>query len=117
MSCKINEIFVASPLESDDINKFKIKFGKVANNKFSLFDKNINEDIIYTLQDVNDIDEYYTKHFFVRNFFENKERIFKDYMQLYDVKEICEMKQDAIVDIDYLKLIEKTINEFYCDNK
>ncbi len=117
MDCLVKELFVATPLESEDINKFKLKFCKYEDNNVHIFDKNNKEEVIYTLQDVNNIDEYYTKHYYVRNFIENKERLFKDFMELFDVSEICNMKEDAKVDVDYIKLIEKTINEFYLDNK
>lgn len=117
MDCKIKDVFIASPLESEDINKFKIKFCLVKNGQIKIITSDENENVIYTLQDVNNIDEYYSKKYYVRNFWENKERIFKDYMQLYDVQEICKMSDEAELDFDYLTLIEKIVNEFYLENK
>ena len=117
MDCLVKNIFVASPLESDDINKFKLRFCLVNDGKVKILRDSSEEEITYTLQDVNNIDEFYTKHYYVRNFIENKERIFKDFMELFDVSELCNLKEDAVVEKDYLKLIEKTINEFYLDSK
>ena len=117
MDCLVKDVFVASPIESDDINKYKLRFCLVHDDKVKILKDSSEEEVIYTLQDVNNIDEYYTKHYYVRNFIENKERIFNNFMEFFDVCELCNLKADAYVEKDYLKLIEKTINEFYLDNK
>lgn len=117
MVCSIKDLFIATPLKSDDFYKYKFKFCIVDKNFIVIFSNNEKEEIIYTLKDVNNIDEYYSSHYYIRSFIENKERLFENFMELFDVNEIINMKEDTKVDVNYLKLIEKTINEFYLNNK
>lgn len=113
---KIEELYVAIPLKPEDKQKFAIRFCIVNNKQIKIVTKEICENILFEMQDANNVNEYYSNSFYAQKFVENKEYLFKKYEGLFNVEELCSLKENVGVEVEYLRLIENTVNEIYSDN-
>lgn len=114
---RIDEIYIAKPIDSEDIKKFCVKFCKKENNNFVLISNNQLQEPMQELEDENNNKEYYSKNYFIQQFIKNKHFIYSKCSGLKNIEDLCDMNDDALIDLDYLILIEKTINDIFLQSK
>lgn len=114
---KIEDIYIAKPINSEDIKKFCVKFCKKDNNNFVIISNSQMQEPLQELEDENNNKEFYSKDYFIQQFNKNKHFIYKNANGLKNIEDLCDMKDDALIDLDYLVLIEKAINDMFLQYK
>lgn len=110
---KVNDLYVATPIQLQDKEIYTMTFCLIKNGKVNFINKNLEEKCLFKLPDANNIDEYYTNNFYVQKYAENKEYLFKQYNSIENVKSLMKLNDDAEIEQNELKLIERAVNAVY----
>lgn len=110
---KLNDIFVATPLNSEDKFKYGFRFCLVKDKDVLVISQGKIEKTMYMMEDANNVPEYYTEKHYIQKFLENKEYLFKNYKVLVNAEELLSSDDNASIELEKLVLAEKAVNELY----
>lgn len=112
---QISKLYIATPINSEDKQQFDIRFAVIKNKNVLIISQGQVEEVLYDMNDANDIPEYYTKNFYVQKYTNNKDYYLDMYKSISNVQNLLNKNNEDSVDLKELLLTEKAINSVYLE--